>query len=83
MRILESAPAGVFQLEIGVQTTNPQSSAAIDRQADFEKIRANVQRLKRAGNMHMHLDLIAGLPYEDYTSFAQSFNDVCKLELFL
>ncbi len=79
MTILENAPQGMFQLEIGVQTTNLQSGAAIDRHADFEKIRANVLRLKKAGNMHMHLDLIAGLPYESYVSFAHSFNDVFAL----
>lgn len=79
LAILESAPKGMFQLEIGVQTTNPQTSAAIDRFADFEKIKTNVMRLKRAGNIHLHLDLIAGLPHEDYESFKDSFNDVFAL----
>ena len=79
LAILEAAPKGYFQLEIGVQTTNPQTSAAIDRNADFGRIKANVSRLKRAGNMHLHLDLIAGLPYEDYNSFKSSFNDVFSL----
>ncbi len=79
LALLETAPKGMFQLEIGVQTTNPQTSAAIDRSANFEKIQANVLRLKRGGNMHLHLDLIAGLPYEDYDSFKCSFNDVFAL----
>lgn len=80
MRLLETAPKGMFQLEIGVQSTNAETSAAIDRHADFEKICTNVLRLRKAQNMHMHLDLIAGLPYEDYSSFRKSFNDVFALE---
>ncbi len=79
LSILETAPKDTFQLEIGVQTTNEKASDAIDRSADFAKISANVARLKKAGNMHLHLDLIAGLPYEDYNSFGKSFNDVFAL----
>ncbi len=80
LALLEIAPKGYFQLEIGVQTTNAQTSAAIDRNADFERIKDNVQRLKKTENMHLHLDLIAGLPYEDYRSFHRSFNDVFALQ---
>ena len=80
LSLFESAPKGWFQLEIGVQTTNADTSAAIDRHAKWEKIQANVLRLRKANNMHLHLDLIAGLPYEDYNSFGKSFCDVFALK---
>lgn len=70
---------GQVQLEIGVQTTNPQTLEAICRPMDFDKLANNVQTIKQAGNVHLHLDLIAGLPYEDMASFKNSFNDVFSL----
>ncbi len=78
--LLETAPKGWFQLEIGVQTTHAKTSVAIDRYAKWEKIQSNVLRLRQANNMHIHLDLIAGLPYEDYESFSTSFCDVFALK---
>ena len=70
---------GLVQLEIGVQSTNMQTLREIRRTADFEKIRKSVMKVHSFGNIHQHLDLIAGLPYEDYSSFIQSFNDVYSL----
>ncbi len=66
----------LFQFEIGVQSTNPQTLQEIDRPANLEQLFAKVRRLLTPGNIHVHLDLIAGLPYEDYTRFQTSFNDV-------
>ena len=77
--IFKNAPKGIFRLEIGVQSTNPQTIAAIDRKTDFDAICSAVKALKEAGTVHMHLDLIAGLPYEDYASFKRSFDDVFGL----
>lgn len=76
---IQKVPAGRFDFEIGVQSTNPESLQAVTRKSDWQKLRQNIERLKAAGNIHIHLDLIAGLPYEDLASFAQSFNDVYKL----
>ncbi len=71
---------GLIQLEIGVQTTNEKTANAICRSASFEKISRVVKRIKTFGNIHQHLDLIAGLPYEDYESFSHSFDDVYALQ---
>lgn len=71
---------GLFQFEIGVQSTNPDTIEAIGRTTDFEKLREVSKRIKSYGNIHQHLDLIAGLPYEDYDSFKNSFNQVYEIE---
>ena len=71
---------GLIQLEIGVQSTNPDTIKAILRTMDFEKLKGIVDRIHSFGNIHQHLDLIAGLPYEDYDSFRHSFNDVYALK---
>lgn len=71
---------GLIQLEIGVQSTNPDTIKAIHRTMDFEKLKGIVDRIHSFGNIHQHLDLIAGLPYEDYDSFRHSFNDVYELK---
>ena len=71
---------GLIQLEIGVQSTNPDTIKAIHRTMDFEKLKGIVDRIHSFGNIHQHLDLIAGLPYEDYDSFRYSFNDVYALK---
>ena len=71
---------GLIQLEIGVQSTNPDTIKAIHRTMDFEKMKGIVDRIHSFGNIHQHLDLIAGLPYEDYDSFRNSFNDVYALK---
>ena len=71
---------GLIQLEIGVQSTNPDTIKAIHRTMDFEKLKGIVDRIHSFGNIHQHLDLIAGLRYEDYDSFRHSFNDVYALK---
>lgn len=71
---------GLIQLEIGVQSTNLDTIKAIHRTMNFEKLKGIVDRIHSFGNIHQHLDLIAGLPYEDYDSFRHSFNDVYALK---
>ncbi|MBR2062791.1 MAG: cobalamin-dependent protein, partial [Anaerotignum sp.] len=77
---LKQVRKGLFQFEIGVQSTNPHTIKAINRNVDFEKLAGIVKQIKAGENIHQHLDLIAGLPYEDYESFGHSFNDVYDLE---
>lgn len=67
---------GLIQLEIGIQSANPKTIREIHRTMDLKKVRAKVERIREKGNVHQHLDLIAGLPYEDYESFGHSFNEV-------
>ena len=76
---LKTVPPGRFQLEIGVQSTNPDVLDAIGRKDNWRKLRDNVAELLAAGNMHIHMDLIAGLPLEGMDSFARSFNEVHAL----
>ena len=76
---LSNIKAGLFQFEVGVQSTNPLTLKAIDRTTDFEKLSYVINRINSFNNIHLHLDLIAGLPFEDYESFRKSFNDVYKL----
>lgn len=71
---------GLVQFEIGVQSTNTDTLREIRRVMDIEKLKQVVAALKAAHNVHIHLDLIAGLPYEDYDSFARSFDDVYAME---
>lgn len=77
---IKSLRKGLVQFEIGVQSTNPKTCEAIHRVGDTESIRQVVLALREADNVHLHLDLIAGLPYEDMTSFAQSFDDVMAMK---
>ncbi|HHX13380.1 MAG TPA: DUF4080 domain-containing protein [Clostridiales bacterium] len=77
--LLAQARPGLFQFEIGVQSTNPETLRAVNRQMDFAKLAVNVRQLKALGNIRLHLDLIAGLPYENYDRFAQSFDQVYEL----
>lgn len=74
--MLSQAPKGRIQLEIGIQTTNAESLSEVDRVTDIEKLRNNVTVILAAGNIHVHLDLIAGLPYERLDSFINSFDQV-------
>ena len=67
---------GLAQLEIGVQSTNPDTIRAIHRVMDVDKLERIVAAIHRGQNIHQHLDLIAGLPYEDYESFGRSFDRV-------
>lgn len=71
---------GLVQLEIGVQTTNYDTLNAIHRKTDYVKLSNVVNKVHSLGTVHQHLDLIAGLPFEDYTSFANSFNEVYALK---
>lgn len=77
--ILRKMRPGLIQLEIGVQTTNQITLKEIRRNMDFNKVSAVVKTIDSGNNIHQHLDLIAGLPYEDYESFISSFNDVYAL----
>lgn len=80
LELMSHMRPGLIQLEIGVQSTNPETIRAIHRTMDLEKLKKSVARVKGYGNIHQHLDLIAGLPYEDYESFRNSFNDVYRME---
>ncbi len=77
--LLSQMRPGAVQLEIGVQSTYPKTIAAINRRMDFHKVAAHVHRIRAFKNIHIHLDLIAGLPYEDLQTFRQSFHDVYAL----
>ena len=79
LELMSTMRPGLIQLEIGVQSTNPETIKAIHRTMDFEKLAGVVNRIHGFSNIHQHLDLIAGLPYEDYDSFHKSFNDVYSL----
>jgi len=76
LAVLASVPKGKFRLEIGVQSTNPETVRAIGRALDTKKTLDALERLHEKGNLHIHADLIAGLPHEGYGSFARSFDDV-------
>ena len=78
--IINSLRPGLVQLEIGVQSTNEETLCAINRKTDLEKLSQNVERLLEGGKVHLHLDLIAGLPFEDKTSFIKSFNEVYSMQ---
>ncbi len=80
IRLLSGLRPGYFQLEIGVQTTCMETMKAIRRTADFTLLSENVKSVMKAENVHQHLDLIAGLPFEDYERFKISFNDVYALK---
>lgn len=80
LNFLKKVPPGRFQLEIGIQTTNPPTLAAINRRDNWQKLAYNVKEILQAGNMHIHLDLIAGLPYEGIKEYEKSFNDVYELQ---
>ncbi len=74
LALLARFPRGRIRLEIGVQSTNPFVLAAINRRDDTAAVLANLEKLMALGNMHIHADLIAGLPHEDYSSIARSFD---------
>ncbi len=80
LSFLETVREGLFQFEIGVQSTFAPTLEAVRRRTDLQRIAAVCQRLKKKENIHIHLDLIAGLPYETKERFAQSFNEVYALE---
>ena len=80
LSLMEKMRPGLIQLEIGVQSTNPDTIKAIRRTMDFERLSEIVNKIHSFGNIHQHLDLIAGLPYENYDSFRNSFNQVHALK---
>ena len=80
MELMAKMRPGLIQLEIGVQSTNPETIRAIHRHMDLDKLERCVDRVHSFRNIHQHLDLIAGLPYEDYDTFQHSFNDVYQMK---
>ncbi len=74
LKLLSSLPKDLVQFEVGLQSTNPATLNAISRKSKFDTIRAILNNVNELENIHVHLDLIAGLPYEDIDSFANSFN---------
>lgn len=79
--LLNRVRKGLFQFEIGVQSTNDITLREVFRPNHFEKIKEIVEKIKKGRNIHQHLDLIAGLPFEDLLSFQSSFNDVFHLQV--
>ena len=80
LELFQKMRPGLIQLEIGVQTTNPKTLKAIHRSADMAHLSQIVERIRAGHNIHVHLDLIAGLPEEDYESFVHSFNEVYAMK---
>lgn len=80
LALMEKMRPGLIQLEIGVQSVNQDTIRAIHRHMDLDKLRKAVSKVHSFRNIHQHLDLIAGLPWEDYDSFHHSFNEVYKME---
>lgn len=76
---LKTVRIGLFQFEIGIQTTMEEASEAVNRRLSFHQLKVPVKTLLEAGNIHIHVDLIAGLPHEGYERFLQSFDDVYAL----
>ncbi len=79
IEFLTKVRPGLFQFEVGVQSTHEPTIITLERKVDFEKLKDKVIKVMVGGNIHMHLDLIAGLPKEDYPTFRQSFNDVMAI----
>lgn len=79
LELLSKVPAGRFQFEIGIQSTHPQTLAASGRHNNWEDIARNVTKLRLFNNIHLHLDLIVGLPFEGLREFRNSFNAAYKL----
>ena len=80
LKLLETVPAGMFQFEIGIQSTLESTLDAIDRKVNMVKLEENVRRLRDCGRIHLHLDLVAGLPGDSYTSFIESVDRVIGLK---
>lgn len=77
--LAENAPPGIFRFEIGVQSTNDPTNELVKRRQNFAKLTRTVTKVKESGKIDQHLDLIAGLPLEDYGTFRKTFNDVFAL----
>ena len=80
LKFLEKMPKGLFQFEIGIQSSNEKTLREISRLTNLEKLKNSVKTIKSYGNIHQHVDLIAGLPFEDFDSFKNSFNYAYSLE---
>jgi len=80
LALMSTMRPGLIQLEIGVQSTNGQTILEIKRTMKLERLKEIVERIRGYGNIHQHLDLIAGLPYEDYNTFKKSFDDIYALK---
>lgn len=80
IEVLRTAPAGSIQLEIGLQSFNETTLAAVNRKTDTNRLIENIKKLIAPRNIHIHIDLIAGLPHEDLESFADSFNRAFALQ---
>jgi radical SAM superfamily enzyme YgiQ (UPF0313 family) len=80
LKVMSKMRPGLIQLEIGVQSTNSKTLQAINRHMDIDKLKDIVNKIHGFKNIHQHLDLIAGLPYENYESFSLSFNDVYSMK---
>ncbi|SNT17021.1 Radical SAM superfamily enzyme YgiQ, UPF0313 family [Anaerovirgula multivorans] len=80
LEFLLTVPVGLFQFEIGIQSTHEETLHAIQRKMNFERLQKVVNKISRGKNIHQHLDLIVGLPKEDYFTFRKSFNDVFLLK---
>lgn len=78
--LAENAPPGIFRFEIGVQSTHDPTNEAVKRRQNFTKLSRTVTKVKESGKIAQHLDLIAGLPHEDYNTFRKTFNDVFALQ---
>ncbi len=79
IRFLNTIPKGYFQFEIGIQSTNTQTLMEVCRHGSWDSISRNVEAIRLSNNIHLHLDLIVGLPYEDMSSFHRSFNQIYQL----
>ncbi len=79
VEILCSAPKGLFQIEVGVQSFNSETLKAVNRKTDLQKVASNLQKIISSGNVHVHMDLIAGLPLEDFESFKNSIDSLFAL----
>lgn len=79
LELIRDMRPGLIQLEIGVQTANPRTIEEIHRRMDLTEVKRVVAHVQQPGNIHQHLDLIAGLPYEDYASFTASFDEIYAL----
>lgn len=77
--VLQQMRPGQIQLEIGLQSTHPKTIQEIHRVMDVERVRHNIEKIRSFGNIHQHLDLIAGLPYEDMETFQRSFEEAFSM----
>lgn len=80
LEVFRQMRPGLIQLEIGLQSTNPETIREIRRVMDIDKLRETMLTIRSFHNIHQHLDLIAGLPYEDFVTFKQSFNDAYEMK---